>query len=177
MSKIFSSRDRSAFLHHGRSNQDESRAKEVPLSRRTELASDALVAGKIVILMNSVVSKQEIAKSANLSLVDDGIQLAKRLEEGEIYLDQRKFHLIQQPESADTVKYIRARGTSNLRECIQEALSILSRIRDSLDNNSPMDFTAMDLQLAKSTRAFFRIIHTSIIDQLGAFEIPSRHIT
>jgi hypothetical protein len=169
-------RGRSALLFHGHPGQDQSGQEGVPLSRRAELASDALIAGGIVRLMNSIVNKSEIPETFGLSLLEDGIRLTKRLEKGDIYLDKRKSHLIPPPESVDTVRCIRARGTANVKDRSQEALSVLNYIRDILAQGDATDLAELDPQLVISTRAFFRVVHTSIIDQLGAFEIPSRSV-
>jgi hypothetical protein len=177
MNADFGHRDGPSPLNCYRQGLGESGARGVPLSRRAELASDAFVAGGIVRLMNSIINKREIVEATNLSLIDDGIQLVKQLEKGDIYLDQRRAHLIQQPESADTVKHIRASGTSNVRERSQEASSLLTRIKNILAQDSPTNLAELDLEEVESTRAFFRAVHTSIIDQLEASEIPSQCAT
>jgi len=155
---------------------DEGGVKNLSLSRRAELASDAFVAGGIIRLINNIVSKYGKIEATRLSLIDGGIELARQLRKGDVYLNQRRAHLMQQPESADTVKYIRAYGTSNVEERTEEALSVLACIRQSLIQGRAVDLADLNPGALESTRAFFRIVHTSIMDQLGASEIPSQPV-
>jgi hypothetical protein len=159
-----------------RQDLDRENSGGLSLSRRAELASDAFVAGGIVRLMNDIVNKHEIPKATGTSLLDDGIWLVEQLERGDTYLSERRAHLIPQPESADTVRYIRARGTSNIEEHTKEALSILTHIKNILIEGSMTALANLDAEGLESARVFFRTVHTSIMDQLGASELPTQRV-
>lgn len=165
-----------ASVHESRQYFDKRAAGELPLSRRTELASDAFIAGRLVKLMNSIVNKRPVAEDVNPSLLDVGIELAKRLEQGDTYLTRRSTRLMQQPESASTVKYMRARGTSDIRAQTEDALSVLADIRSILDDTGRAGLSEVDPRLAESTRDFFRVVRTSINEQLAASQIPSQRV-
>jgi hypothetical protein len=168
--------NRSAFLHRGHSARDRSKTEEIPLSRRAQLASDAFRAGDLVKLMNRIIKEERVPENVDLSLVEDGIQLVKRLEKGDDYLDQRKFNLIPQPDSAETVKRMRSRGTSNIRGQIEEALSILRFIKETPSSGDTAIIANLDLGKVKSARTLFREIHASVIDQLGAFDLLIHYV-
>lgn len=168
-------RPRPTQLYSGAPGRDKRATDTLSLSRRTELVADAFVAMGIVRLMNRIASGRVSAEPASLSIVSNGIQLAQRLQEGDAYLDPSRNFLIPRPESTETVEYMRARGTSNITARTQETLLFLERIKSVLTEGHLSELRDLDPELVESTRAFFRMVHTSIADQLGISDPPSMH--
>lgn len=162
-------------LYSGASGRYARATDTLSLSRRTELAADAFTAVGIVRFMNRIASRRVSVEPAGLSTISNGIELVRRLQEGDAYLDQSRILLIPQPESTETVEYMRAHGTSNISARIQEIVLFLERIRSLLTGGHVPELHDLDPELVDSTRAFFRIVHTSIADQLGMSEPPSIH--
>jgi hypothetical protein len=165
-----------ASLRWGLQRLDPGEVEDLPLSRRAELAGDAIVAGKIVRLMNNILNEREITAAVGSALVRDGIQLAERLQQGDAYLTDRRMHLMPRPDSADMVKSIRARGTSDVSGLTKESISLLTCIQRLLNEGRPVDLEDLDARLADSTRDFFRAVHASLVSQLGAFEATSERV-
>jgi hypothetical protein len=161
---------------HARLRLDPRGARDLPLSRRAELAADALVSGRVVILINNILNKRDITAAAVSSLVDDGIRLAERLQQGDFYLEESRTHFIARPESVDIVSRIRARGTSKITARAAQAVSILTRIKELDAEGRPTELTEADAKLAQSSRDFFRDVQTSITDQLAAAVTPSERV-
>lgn len=165
--------NRPITAYSGFANQENVPTPKLPLSRQAELASDAFVAGNIVRLMNRIVIRHLRLEPSSLPLLADGISLTQRLQEGDVYLDQSRVNLIQQPESADTVKHMRARGTSNIKELTRQVLHVLGLLKNVAAEGSFPEVKGLDPRSIVTTRDFFRVVHTSIIDQLDAFEPPT----
>lgn len=165
--------NRPKTAYSGFTDQENVPTPKLPLSRQAELAGDAFVAGNMVRLMNRIAIKHLRLEPSTLALLADGILLTKRLQEGDVYLDQSRVNLIQQPESADTVKHMRARGTSNIRELTRQVLHVLGLLKSVAAEGGFPELAGLDRKLIESTRDFFRVVHTSIIDQLDAFEPPA----
>jgi len=161
---------------HARLELDPRGGRDLPMSRRAELAADAIVAGRIVRLINNILNKPDITMAMGSPLVDDAIRLAQRLQRGDNYLEESRTHFIARPDSVDTVTRIRARGTPNISTRAGEAVSILTRIRELDAEGRPTELTEVDAKLSDSSRDFFRDVQTSITDQLAAVETASERV-
>jgi hypothetical protein len=160
-----------ALLNSHASGRDRSLTDTLSLSRRTELAADAFTAIGIVRLMNRISSKRVNTARPELSVLSNGIELTVRLQRGDTYLAQGRSLLIP-PESAEIVEAMRAFGTDNIAQQTQVIQDFLERIRALLIEGQFADLNKLDPGLVESTRVFFRMVHTSIADQLGLPEPP-----
>ena len=161
-------------LRQGGQDWDMSEGPGLSLSRQTELVTDALVAGAIVRLANRLMKNPEALERSCLALLQQGIDLARRLQTGEHYLRESVARVIWPPDSAETVQHIHARGTQNVSERTQEAVDVLSRAKRRAEQGSDSpEATALDPEEVRSIRDFYRVVRTSIMDQLGPFDIPS----
>ena len=163
-------------LYYGASGRDERATDTLSLPRRTELVADAFIAVGIVRLMNRIASgRVSVEPTGPSTTIYNGIELVQRLQEGDAYLDQSRTFLMPQPESTKTVEYMRAHGTSNITARTQGVLLFLERIKSVLTEGHLSELRDLDPELVESTRAFFRMVHTSIADQLGISQPPSMH--
>jgi hypothetical protein len=122
--------------------------------------------------MNRITGKQASAASTGPSVVSKGIDLAERLQQGDAYLEQSRTLLIP-PETAETAEYMRAHGTSDITARTQEIVPFLQRIESLLAEGLSSDLYELEPRMVEHTRAFFRLVHTSIADQLGLSEPPA----
>lgn len=164
-------RTRSRFPESS-SGCDRGTTDPLPLSRQTELAADAFAASGVVLLMNRIAGKHASAASTRPSVVAKGIALAERLQQGDAYLEQSRT-LLMPPETAETVEYMRAHGTSDIIEQTQEIIPFLKRIESLLAEGHTSELYELEPKLVEQTRAFFRLVHDSIADQLGLSEPPA----
>jgi hypothetical protein len=154
-----------------RQGWEEGGASDLSLSKQTELASSALVVGRLVMLMNDVLNERASLEGTSPSLIDSAIRLTEQLEQGDAYLSRCGVQLMMEPESADMVRHIQAHGELNVTKRSREAAAVFDAIKRSLGSGDPKRLAEVDPEKVRSARAFFRVVHTAILDRLGASEI------
>jgi hypothetical protein len=168
-------RSSSTRAYSGTLGRDTRSTDKLPLSRRTELLADAFVAVQMIRLMNRIARRHASVERIGPSIVSKGIELTQRLQQGDSYLTRRRTLLIPHLPSVETAEYMRAHGTSNITAQTQEILPFLEGINGLLAEGRFSEIYDSDSKLVESTRGFFRIVHTSITDQLETVE-PSRRL-
>lgn len=143
------------------------RKSGMSLSQQAQLASDALMVSQLLELLNDVQSKTAILKEIDPSMIDNGIQILQNIKKGEDYLNQRKTNLMQRPNSANTVKYIKEHTDLQISESSERVITTLIGIKNYLVAED-----ALDVQGLEFTKHFLRTVHSGIMDQLET-SLPS----
>jgi hypothetical protein len=149
-----------AFVFHDRKSI-------MSLSQQAQLASDALMITQLLELLNDIQSEAVTYKDIDPSMIENGIQIIQNIKGGEDYLSQRKTNLMQRPNSANTVKYIKEYTNLQINESSDRVISMLNTIKDTSGDMSNFDGESLEF-----TKHFLRTIHSGIMDQLEA-SLPS----
>jgi hypothetical protein len=137
------------------------RKSGMSLSQQAQLASDALMVSQLLELLNDIQNEIVISREIDLGMIENGIEIIQNIKRGEDYLNQRKTNLMQRPNSANTVKYIKEHTGLEICESSERVISTLNAVKNHLFSKEVLDIEGLEF-----TKNFLRTIHSGIMDQL-----------
>lgn len=141
---------------------NKSQSDPISIKRRSQLTNYAYTSSIMIEIINDVLFENRVYQKHNQTL-GKGLGLIKELLKGEEYLVEPKDNITPKPDGTDIVRYVMMRTPIEFQESANNALSVVTSIkkRKLKEINKPNLIDARD---------FFRVIHTSIMDQL---DIPN----